>query len=92
MGTADETYVDLRGLAWDRTDERPRVPDRQPNAERTTLMTDDLDQSLLFILAFFLALAALLTFMVYLESSLDRPKPTASTLHRWVRRLRRDER
>lgn len=52
-------------------------------------MTDDLDQSLIFVAAFFSALAFLLIVMVHLESSLTRSKGTPSPMTRLLRYVKR---
>lgn len=52
-------------------------------------MTDDMDQSLLFITAFFLLLGGLLVVMVYLETSLTKPKQGDSIVKMALRRVRR---
>ena len=52
-------------------------------------MTDDLDQSLMFILLFFVVLTLVLILMVRLESNLTRSKTTLSPMTRLIRYVKR---
>lgn len=52
-------------------------------------MSSDMDQTLLVIAGFFIALITLLVLVVHLESTLSRPKQQPSVQSGILRRLRR---